>query len=951
MRRSAPLLVGLSLGLLGVVASPAAAQEGAFDACEERFAAEPDDWKGCGCFYRVARARGLQDQAIARLEQHLARHADDACLPFYLGRLLAERNDERAILHLRHAAEGYGGEGVPEGEAYARINLAQALSRAGASGVEVTDELAAAARAAGAVEEPGTRGRLEGWVVVQEAKLLAERTGDVGLAEDSLRRARRETAAGAAPTYRRAILSELGNVLQTRGRYIEAEEVFDELVALTTAESDDYARATALQNRATAIGAQEPFAARREEVAEVLGEAIGAATASGNVPVEIAARMRLGQILGGPEGREQLHLALAAAERVRDERPEYWAAALAASAADLVDEDPNEARRRVEEASSYLALMVHDPWSVVYAWADRFEVLWKTGGPSEVLPTARRLREIVDRLEEAQSTESARAEVSAVWTEVDQWLAGRLLEAYEADGDEALLAAAFDVSERMRARLLLESLAAGGVTPAGEAALQDRSAWLGVERDLARLHRRLLDPRLSTAERDALEDELRILEIQEDRLAAQRRVLRRRAISAPESFVSLDALRSSLEPDQAVLAFQVGSWATLDGRFGGGSWLSVVTREGTRVHRLPERSELADLVEVYLGLFPHRDGRDAEAAAGLHERLFGSALDELPAGVERLVVIPDGPLHRLPFATLRPSPAAPTLIERYQIFSAPSATAWHRLREAPSRGETIVGLADPISPLSAASTGDDERAWRDGLVLPALPHSRREVETALRFLATNDRIGRLLLGDEASAAQLVRAIRDGVRLVHLGSHAVLDETNPHRSAVILSPDGPDDDPLLRPREAADLDLDGAVVVLASCQSAQGTVLRGEGALSLSRAFLEGGARTVVGSLWPLVDAEAAEVFERFYWHLGRGETVAGALARAQRESARAGRPAHAWAGLVVLGDGDAVVVAEPRPYAVAFAASLEPWEWVAGLATLLLLASLGTLAVLRLRAA
>jgi hypothetical protein len=205
------------------------------------------------------------------------------------------------------------------------------------------------------------------------------------------------------------------------------------------------------------------------------------------------------------------------------------------------------------------------------------------------------------------------------------------------------------------------------------------------------------------------------------------------------------------------------------------------------------------------------------------------------------------------------------------------------------------------------------------------------------------------MGGEASEAAVKNGARNGVRQLHLGTHAVLDERYPQRSAVLLSPGGPDEDGWLRPREVADLDLGGAVVVLASCQSAQGKVLSGEGALSLSRAFLEGGARAVVGSLWPIVDAEAADVFERFYWHLGRGESVARALTLAQRESLEAGYPAAAWAGLVVMGDGTAVVVPEPRPYAVSVLASIEPLEWALGLATAGLLLALGTLAVLRVR--
>ena len=77
-------------------------------------------------------------------------------------------------------------------------------------------------------------------------------------------------------------------------------------------------------------------------------------------------------------------------------------------------------------------------------------------------------------------------------------------------------------------------------------------------------------------------------------------------------------------------------------------------------------------------------------------------------------------------------------------------------------------------------------------------------------------------------------------------------------------------------------------------------------MSLARAFFQAGAHTVVASLWRLRDDEAADFFDRFYRHLGKGAGVAAALQDAQRELIAKGAPAAAWAGLVVLGDGDLV---------------------------------------------
>lgn len=165
--------------------------------------------------------------------------------------------------------------------------------------------------------------------------------------------------------------------------------------------------------------------------------------------------------------------------------------------------------------------------------------------------------------------------------------------------------------------------------------------------------------------------------------------------------------------------------------------------------------------------------------------------------------------------------------------------------------------------------------------------------------------GRLLLGAEASKEALQGADLKRFAIVHFAAHSILS-ADPERSCVVLAPARPADNGHLEPREIVKLHLVGKLVVLASCSSALGTVLPGEGVMGLTRAFFEAGAHTVVGSLWPVHDQEAAAFFERFYTHLAAGKSVAAALTDAQRDRIAAGCPAADWSGYVVLGDGDLV---------------------------------------------
>ncbi|NNL65740.1 MAG: CHAT domain-containing protein [Myxococcales bacterium] len=224
----------------------------------------------------------------------------------------------------------------------------------------------------------------------------------------------------------------------------------------------------------------------------------------------------------------------------------------------------------------------------------------------------------------------------------------------------------------------------------------------------------------------------------------------------------------------------------------------------------------------------------------------------------------------------------------------------------PAAGSGIVAVVDPLAGQGAdGESAASSRSWlaQGAAELEPLRFARREGRALRRRFGSACQI---LEGREAAEGE-VKARLPGSGLVHFATHALVDSRSPERSAVILARGG-DDDGLLEAPEIAALGLRGPLVVLSTCESAAGPLLRGEGAMSLARAFFRGGARTVVASLWPLRDREAAELFDGFYRHLRRGASVSGALRAAQRDRVRAGAPAKAWAGLTVLGDGSWVPV-------------------------------------------
>jgi CHAT domain-containing protein len=309
------------------------------------------------------------------------------------------------------------------------------------------------------------------------------------------------------------------------------------------------------------------------------------------------------------------------------------------------------------------------------------------------------------------------------------------------------------------------------------------------------------------------------------------------------------------------------------------------------------------MVPVFTGLLTRADGLEAASAVRLYNELLSAALAGLPAGIDRLIVVPDGPLHHLPFDALRAQPDAEPLAARYEMVVAPSATVWRHWRNsvASPASRRALALADPHHE-SSVDAGAAERtaALQRGLRLGRLPHARAETRALERHLVGVD----ALVGARASEKDLKTRDLRNYDILHLAAHAIADEARPERSAVILAAGAESEDGLLQAREIQALDLEGRVVVLSACQTASGAILSGEGVLSLARAFFEAGAHAVIGTRWPIRDEDAAMFFEGFYRHLGSGASLSAALRQAKVEAIAAGRPAAGWASLVLLGNGD-----------------------------------------------
>lgn len=288
---------------------------------------------------------------------------------------------------------------------------------------------------------------------------------------------------------------------------------------------------------------------------------------------------------------------------------------------------------------------------------------------------------------------------------------------------------------------------------------------------------------------------------------------------------------------------------------------------------------------------PFHNGQRAEPWADL--AALGEAL--LPPEVRsrlrpdhRLLIVPGGPLHSLPWAALQVDGS--WLVERAVIHLIPSLQLWTGLaqRPAPGRDALLIGVSRfegraAALPSALPSLDLAERIW------PGV--SRRLEERA---------VSRAALREAAATGELRR-----FGLIHVATHGQLVSGHGALAHLKLA-----DDDLLAD-EVAQLNLSGALVVLVACEGALGETLPGEELLSLSWALLAGGASDVVASLWQLYDLMVLPILEPLYAALAAGDDAPTALTSAQRACIRVGREEpeaplgmpFIWASLCVTGSG------------------------------------------------
>ncbi len=301
-------------------------------------------------------------------------------------------------------------------------------------------------------------------------------------------------------------------------------------------------------------------------------------------------------------------------------------------------------------------------------------------------------------------------------------------------------------------------------------------------------------------------------------------------------------------------------------------------------------------------------------------------------GKKAVVIIPHGPLSRLPFEILVDSKSHANkrfwsandkpsyLVEKYAFCYLPSLSALNqlRLRDKKSRpGWNLVAFGDAVyqdpdkkrelnpgaEKIVAALAGASKNNRNQEL--KPLPGARREITEIVKIVGGSTQT---YFGKEATETLFKKVDLSRYNYIHLATHGVLLSGSgkaQQQPAVVFSLFGDtDNDGFLQMGEVFGLNLNADLVVLSSCQIPTRTA-QGEGGspFGLARAFLFTGAESVMMSMWQINDDNAARLFVDVYRNL-KEFSKAESLQKAKLNQLGATGTSHPyyWAPVVLVGD-------------------------------------------------
>lgn len=278
-----------------------------------------------------------------------------------------------------------------------------------------------------------------------------------------------------------------------------------------------------------------------------------------------------------------------------------------------------------------------------------------------------------------------------------------------------------------------------------------------------------------------------------------------------------------------------------------------------------------------------------------------------------LIIVPDNQLNLLSFETLIKNSVntdkidfaeLPYLIKYNPISYSYSATLLFNnfVNDIKFSNNKVLAFAPEYINNGNINTNDNSR----NKSLNPLKFTEKEVESISKFFNTS-----ILTGRNANYTNFLKLSKD-FDIVHLAMHAEVDDKQPLNSKLLFSnfDNSSIGEKQVTVADIYNMDINSKLLVLSACNTGKGKIRNGEGTLSLARAFMYAGCKSIVMTLWSVEDESSSVLMESFYKNLNKGYTKAKALQLAKVEYLKNNPPSkthpYFWAGFIPVGDQEPV---------------------------------------------
>jgi len=368
------------------------------------------------------------------------------------------------------------------------------------------------------------------------------------------------------------------------------------------------------------------------------------------------------------------------------------------------------------------------------------------------------------------------------------------------------------------------------------------------------------------------------------------------------SVPNVASLQKQLLPGEGIISYYVGI---------NHLYVLLLDKWNFSVERVPIDFSLSETLNAFNNSILSSIGESPEAKIALkkyhqtgfflYQKLIAPFVRKLPAN---LIILPDNLLENLSFDALLtdlPSPNTnyrdyPFLLNEYTISYHYSANAVCQRPDYQTNHDHQL--------LAFAPTFEDNKSFSISKLrdFGRLTHNIKEVDDIKKIVGD----GLVLKSTHATEDNFMKLAPD-YQIIHLATHGKVNLEHANYSYLAFQEiEDSLENELLYIKDIYGLQLQADLVVLSACETASGSLSKGEGIINLARGFTYAGASSVVPTLWKISDIATANLMKDFYLELNSGQPKHLAMANAKRHFLENAPPRSAhpffWAAFVLIGD-------------------------------------------------